>query len=104
MWGTFSTCPVWRHVENVPHIKRETDEVETALVWSVKRIADNGNATNGAWQHDSHAPNIAKDEDLLGEALLISLGSSIIGASRQTDCRISHAMARAQVAAVADAW
>ena len=49
-------------------------------------------------------PNIAKDDDLFGEALLISLGSSIIGASRQTDCRISPAMAKGQVAAVADAW
>jgi hypothetical protein len=49
-------------------------------------------------------PNIAKDEDLLGEALLISLGSSIIGAGRQTDCRISPAMASGQVADVADAW
>ena len=49
-------------------------------------------------------PHIATDEDLFGETLLISLGSSIIGASRQTDCRISHAMARGQVAAVAEAW
>ena len=38
--------------------------------------------------------NIAKDEDLLGEALLISLGSSIIGASWQTDCLICPALAR----------
>jgi hypothetical protein len=49
-------------------------------------------------------PNIAKDEDLLGEALLISLGPLIIGVSAQTDCRISHAMARGHVAAFADAW
>jgi hypothetical protein len=49
-------------------------------------------------------PNIAKDEDLLGEALLFALGSSNIGAGRQTDCRISRAMARGQVAAVADRW
>jgi hypothetical protein len=49
-------------------------------------------------------PNIAKDEDLLGEAILISLVSSIIGASWQSDCRISHAMAREQMAAVAGAW
>jgi hypothetical protein len=49
-------------------------------------------------------PNIAKAEDLLGEALLNSLRSSIIGASWQTDCRISHATASGQVAAVADAW
>jgi hypothetical protein len=39
-------------------------------------------------------PNIAKNEDLLGEALHISLGSSITGASWQTDCRIFLAMAR----------
>jgi hypothetical protein len=39
-------------------------------------------------------PHIAKDEDLLREALLISLGSSIIGAGRQTDGRICHVMAR----------
>jgi hypothetical protein len=49
-------------------------------------------------------PNFAMDKDLLGEALRISLGSSIIGASWQTDCRISPAMARGQVAAIADAW
>ena len=49
-------------------------------------------------------PNIAKDEDLLGEAHFISLGSSIIGASWQTDYRIAPAMARGQVAAVAGAW
>jgi hypothetical protein len=49
-------------------------------------------------------PNIAKDEDLLREALLISLGSSIFGASWLTDCRISHTMARRQMAAGGDAW
>ena len=40
----------------------------------------------------------------LDVALFISLCSSVAGASWQTDCRISPAMAWGQLAAVADAW
>ena len=48
--------------------------------------------------------NVAKDEDLLGEAHFISLGSSIIGAGRQKIAESLTQWQGGQVAAVAGAW